>query len=1144
MTSPEFLNVYVSLEQTHSKSVNVEFSNTENVNIRYVPTGRALETLDRIAESLSSSEGCRSFAVTGPYGSGKSSFAVFLRHLVDSKGQNSKKAFAMLSEVDEEFSKKLQGTLNTIDDRDCGFMVGMATAQREPVVQTMRRAVESALDKRGLPKSLSSLKKLVASSETPASVVLQTVRKITSEMPLLLVIDEFGKNLESFKEAPGESDLFILQQIAEIAQSSNKYPLVLLTLKHLAFNEYSNDLDQGPRRELAKVQGRFEEIMFIENPSETRRLVSQLFKSTNVPFIKKTNNWLTNHADAIAAAGLDEILESDVIQKSLPLHPMTLACLPELCSRFAQNDRTLFAYLGSNDPRSVFSFIEQTSWNQKMELPLIRLDHLYDYFVESVSTSISTSDLSSRWIEIETRIRDTAGLSNSEVRVLKTVGVLNLISAGGVYRASRDAISFSLDDCRYDDSKANITKDAIEKLVGSGILVYREFADEYRIWFGTDYPLQERLQLERSAAKAKTLVALLSETVSLSPLVASRHSQKKGVMRIFERSFGDLQSIRDLGSKEAPTTDGHLLLSVESLVIPKPCEMDTKRPVVVAVPGDLTQVAETAIEAYALMQVTSHANSTKADRIARREIAERLALVTTKLMTQIQKAWLSSEAHLFWVDAKIVKPMSEGSLSKVLSDICDEVYVSCPEIRNEMISRREVTGQGARARRLLSEAMIYNLEDDHFGIEGFGPERSMYEAILRKSKIHVLDEQTLKFGLRIPNDRKNSWNQVSKKIKELFDDSRNERLSLLTACEVLQEPPFGLKMGLIPLLLFVEIVRREADILLYEHGSLVTAVDDAIAERLIKNPNHFSIKVLDQTAEAQVLLSKYADVMFVGRDSSEASIVAIGKKIYNEVRSLSRYSLNTRDGISADAKKVRSAIREATELDVLLLESLPAAVGRSPLSLGAPSKSAIETMTKVGKAFNELIDSYDVMLGRVHEVITSELDLKKAVGIENIIKWTEPRALRIRDGAFEPNMKALSGALLRRGVSDREWLEHVALVVAGGKVPHGWDDDQFNLFSLSARNFLGLFVRLSKLADESKDEVGSVDEAVLVSVTTGSGTEIQERFYLSRDESNLRNTLVKDAVSALEETGLSSSDAFAALISELVKRWKKKMVQK
>lgn len=567
MASPSELRTYIKVASTKSKSVNVEHSNLETANEKYVLTGRALETIERICESLENVEAGRSFAITGPYGSGKSSFVLFLKQLLATRSNKSQK---QLLEVNSELAKRLAAVLKRSSVDVEGFVVGMATAQREPVRATVRKVLENAIASNS-PGVSKSFQKALLDENISSDQLLSIVQEILKKRALLLVIDEFGKNLESFKEKPADSDLFILQQLAEIAQSETKFPLVFITLKHLAFNEYSNDLDQTPRRELAKVQGRFEEVMFVEDPAETRKLVANLFSTSDVQFDKATTKWLKEHEKGLLESGLSEILDTQIVKKVLPLHPMNLACLPELCSRFAQNDRTLFAYLGSNDPRSVYSFIEEEKWNPKNPLPLLRLDHLYDYFVESVSTSISTSDLSSRWIEIETRIRDTAGLTDIQVRVLKTIGVLNLISAGGIYRASRNAISFSISDAIYGSPESMEIIEAIEGnpkknlkgLIELGVLVYREFADEFRIWLGTDYPIQEKMQTHRFDAKQKNIADLLNIATPLAPMVASRHSQKNGVLRIFERKFITNETLQQSSTELTESTDGHLFFLVE-----------------------------------------------------------------------------------------------------------------------------------------------------------------------------------------------------------------------------------------------------------------------------------------------------------------------------------------------------------------------------------------------------------------------------------------------------------------------------------------------------------------------------------------------------------------------------------------------------
>lgn len=1138
MSKKNLSGAYVQIATTHSKSVNVEHSSMSTTNERYVLTARSVESLERLYECLQVKEMGKSFAITGPYGSGKSSFVLFLKQLLQ-PGTN--KAQKQLLTEYPELAKRFLPLIQKITGHSSPFLVGMATAQREPVSTSVRKALENALI--GHVAS-SRHKKRLAGGETSPDEILEIVQTVLKKNPLLLVIDEFGKNLESFRENSGESDLFILQQLAEVAQSETPFPFVLITLKHLAFNEYSNDLDQSPRRELAKIQGRFEEVMFVEDPAETRRLVSQLFTVVSKEFTQSTADWYQKHKNALAESGASAVLDMDIALKVFPLHPTALACLPELCSRFAQNDRTLFAYVGSRDPRSVSSYVEREKWEAGREIPFIRLDHVYDYFVESVSTSISTSDLSSRWIEIETRIRDTAGLSDIQVKILKTIGILNLVSAGGAFRASKNAVAFAVGDAAYGSAPSKAIVEAIEGnssknvkgLIDLGILVYREFADEFRIWLGTDYPIQEKMQTHRFDAKQLDVADLMNSAMPLAPVVASRHSQTTGVLRIFERRFMKAQSVFDLAQDEGDSTDGHLILLVDPDSSSQEFKAKTDRPVVVAVPKTMENAFETAVEVFALKKVALDAEASNADHTARREIAERLGLVQTRLMSIVDEHWSTSNAAYVHVGGGISKTIEQRNVSRVLSDVCDEVYKDCPEIRNEMISRRDVTGQGARARRLLSEAMILNTSEEYFGIEGFGPERAMYDAVFRHSRFHEADKTSC-FLLDIPQNRGNKWTPILRKIAEMFDNSSEERLSLGATCDVLQRPPFGLKMGLIPLLILAEVIRRKDDVLVYEHGSLVTEVDDAVAERLIKNPNHFSIKVLRQSSESEAMLQLYAKELFKERTDVLSSVVAIGKKIYSEVRSLSRYPLVTEDGVSKEALAIRQRIKEATELDVLLLQMLPQAVEREDIGLGKVDKHITGTIKRVAEHYNILINAYPAMLNRAQGVIAKELGLSPDASVAMIRKNTAARAAAILKSSIDPNLNALASALESER-DDRAWIEHVAYVLSGGKSPHGWDDDQFNLFCLSAKNFVGRFKRLAELASSGAEAHDSKSESVLVSVTSTDGTEIRERYFLSEDESRLRTEIVQGAISELLKSGLSKSDASAALVAELIRVWR------
>src|SRR5207244_357176 len=98
------------------------------------------------------------------------------------------------------------------------------------------------------------------------------------------------------------------------------------------------------------------------------------------------------------------------------------------------------------------------------------------YFVDSASAMIGASVTASRWVEIETRIRDTHGLSAAQLRCLKAVGILNLVATAGALRASREVLHLALVDGCDGTASGHQVDGALASLEEIGLVTYREFA--------------------------------------------------------------------------------------------------------------------------------------------------------------------------------------------------------------------------------------------------------------------------------------------------------------------------------------------------------------------------------------------------------------------------------------------------------------------------------------------------------------------------------------------------------------------------------------------------------------------------------------------------------------------------------------------
>ena len=239
------------------------------------------------------------------------------------------------------------------------------------------------------------------------------------------MIDEFGKNIEYFAAGGSDGDLFLLQELAEMSGASRRIPLHIVTMQHMAFGEYVAGTSAGRMKEWAKIQGRFEDVRFSNSLEHTRAILAACLKPS-VGKGRLVAEWAGLHARAVAKE-VGVIIPAAVAAQCYPLHPLAVEALPELCSRYGQNDRTLLSFVSGNGPGTVARFVSEARCGEGGPLPTMGIDTLYDYFISGSTAARPGGAAASRLVEIDTIIRDARGLGDLERRVLKTIGLMNLI---------------------------------------------------------------------------------------------------------------------------------------------------------------------------------------------------------------------------------------------------------------------------------------------------------------------------------------------------------------------------------------------------------------------------------------------------------------------------------------------------------------------------------------------------------------------------------------------------------------------------------------------------------------------------------------------------------------------------------------------
>ena len=955
----------LSVRSQFARSANLE-RDAENVEPldSYVVTARALDVVERVtAAALGTAGGA--WSITGPYGSGKSSLGLLLDAAFGPAGTARECALAKISDASPAAGGEVLRALSQQQNRSDGFYRALVTADREPVARTVLRGLHSAVVRRH--------GKVPGSAEFPAASVLKLARRrvsrgqdpvdptaselveiahcMASQAPLLLIIDEFGKNLEAANDADS-SDTYLLQRLAEAGQGRG-LPIFVITLQHLSFEEYLADADDLRRRDWAKVQGRFVDVAFTDSATQTRSLIAQALHVDDDQLRKRIDAWAVSHAESLTAAGIADLSDPDTVAACWPLHPVSTLVLPELCNRFGQHERTLFSFLAGSESGTVASLAAEISLRRRGELPSIGPEAVYDYFMDIGGAGVSAVGRSGRWTEIASRLRDVSGLSEAETRVIKAVALLNLVAASGAVRASAAVLRL------IDPASTEILAD----LEHRGLLTYRAFADEYRVWHGTDVNVSELTAAAHSRLADQPLHQVLSAVHELDPIVAARHSSQNDLVRLFRCRFahGD-ETVDPPAALDA--ADGELLLVVgASGGLPRLSDEAARsgtypkarserlwhlrsKPVVVAVPDDVADLDSTAREVAALNDVLS-APQVEDDWVARREIGERLASARSQLEAVMLSTFDTANCRWILLDRSMGIPLQPGRGSAPLSEAADLAYPDAPRVPNEMLNRFDLTSQGAKARRILLEAMIECSAEFRLGLRGYGPEVAMYEATLRHSGVHRPRRAGGDFVFGKPRTRKSRasseaieqiehvrFSRVWGAVEAKFEAAKSSRLNIRDLYVTLASPPYGVKAGVIPVVVTAALLARADRVAIYEHGTFQLGLSPELSERMVRNPEHFEVKHFanvsgPRKAALDALGTRFGIDPGIG-NSRVGNVLSVTRHFAARTRRLENWTRCT-SHLSDRALAVRDALTEATEPDVLLFESLPTALGYSPI---------------------------------------------------------------------------------------------------------------------------------------------------------------------------------------------------------------------
>lgn len=953
------LNQLISVKTTLTKSINLERDKSAKALLEsYILTSTAMQNIQNIINTQKNTNTNKAWSLIGSYGSGKSSFALYLSHLLGNpKTTLSKLACKKLRIENAGFATNINKHLKGSNGYCEVLITGSPDSLISVFLKTLRTSITDYYSVLNITDntSLAMIDKLLSNDKASLSKVSNLVVNIQNNIQnnggkgLLIVIDELGKFLE-YSARHESDDIFLLQILAEVTYDNN---ILLFVLLHQSFEQYGKNLNTKLKNEWAKIQGRYEVLSFVETVTQSLHIMGRVFQNklseTQLKPIQITikNAVKTLQENNLLPISLDTKTAQNLFKNCYPLHPVTALLLPTLCQKVAQNERTLFNYLGGSEPFSLIKKLDELTAGEFI-LPA----DIFDYFLTG---QILTNDLQVQRtvVEANSAIERFSTNNTKEINLLKTIGLLNVIS-----KIPASTTLLKLCDGLFEKNILNLEKQSI--------VYYRKFNNEYRVWQGSDFDINAELARQEAQLCILNVADKLNEASVFLPFVAKKYSIEKHSLFYFEPFFINISKYKQQ-DKQAVNPRIIFCLSDtpkdEKTFKTKVVQHFSQQDICVLL-SNSEQIKQVVRNQTALEYIKTHNSVVQQDPVVQKEFKLYLANVEREVANELNKI-VESPMSCFWYQGQNRQFINnKRDIQKLLSSTLEDIYHQTPIIKNELINRNNPSAQANAGRRKLLTALLNNSDKQNLGIEKYPAEKSMYKAILENSGMHRKIENGWKIT---PPEKDTNYLKVWKRIEKFFNNAKEQAQNFSTLDKVLTSPPFGIKKPVLPIFYIAVYLFNKDEIAVYEDRLYVPYFTTEHLERFLKRPDTFTFQQFKIEGITQSFLQEYEKSLLDGKSAPSAPKLFQAMAMF--IKDIPPYTKQTKD-ISDVAKKVRDAFNNNKSPQDLLFRKLPEACGFD--------KSSAEGFGGVIKqSLQEIKNAYEKMIESQIEVLAEKLSVNK-----------------------------------------------------------------------------------------------------------------------------------------------------------------------
>lgn len=929
----------------------------------------------------------------------------------------------------------------------------------------------------------------------------QMIRILTEERGyagIFVVFDEFSKYIEGHAEEGFSNDMKILQEMCELANASGQ-TLYLTLVAHKSIREYGKKLPAATKNTFQGVEGRLTEIEFVVSAQNNYELIADAIEKKEPEFseayckLKQEEGYQKLLMESWQLPCFQKLFTDAEYARLIgincfPLAPLTCYALIHISERVAQNERTIFTFLASEEQGSLNWLLARG------QEELIGIDKIYDYFKNLFRETADQPQIHSEWLKAENALRQTE--DEMEQAVIKAITVIRMIHREEELPAKDNAICLAL------AVQSEKCKKAIERLRQKEVIVYRSKIGIYAFRNNVGVDIEKEIEKKVIESANKNVVVNTLERVSeMEYELPRQYNQKYAITRYFQYVYMEIADFLRMNSAdylfEETFADGKIITLIQREPVDKEVLQQhlerLKDERILLLVSEKKFALDALLKRYeAVEKLMQEEALVDENKILLQELNLNKEDIAFEINSWMEENYLPENGNVLILQVKKEprKGESAAAFSNVLSEICEQYYSFSPKVNHELLNIQHVGVQYLRARNIVVKRLLE--EQDCSGyLEGTNPEAMIYRAAF----VHTKEDA--------------GCERVFKEIDRFFRECAGERRSFANLYHRLCGKDYGVRKGVIPLFLAKKLSDMDVTAVVYV-GNREMQIDEDALNKVNEHPENYALYLEQDTAEKEQYLQKLEKTFCVNRSytvSKQGRISGIISCMQNWYRSLPQYSMITVDfepEMREKVKVLRNALRKAeVNSRELIFERFPEAFEEGSYSLIAD---------RIGECKDLLTRKLDLLKEQLAGQIKELFGAQKNSSMKAcLLEWYQMQDETAKHHVFSTtgdNFMKYLGVLETN--DEGEIVSKISKIILDVYV-EDWHDDTREQFM---KKLCQIKEQVESIQDKKKENL-KCNQIIL---RGADGKEI-ERYY-ETDEEDTTSMYLKNVMSeALEEFG-------------------------